>query len=90
MAEGQKQIYYLSGTSKAAASASPVVERLQKQGYEVLYALDQIDEIALQGVGKFEDLDVVDAAKENAELGEMSDEEKEADEKAKEELKARA
>jgi heat shock protein beta len=88
MKADQKQIYYLSGASKAAASASPVLERLQKQGYEVLFALDQIDEIALQGVGKFMDYDVVDAAKENAELGEMSDEEKEADEKATESLKA--
>ena len=48
MVEGQKQIYYLSGASKAAAASSPVLERLQKQGYEVLFALDQIDEIALQ------------------------------------------
>ena len=48
MKADQKQIYYLSGASKAAASASPVLERLQKQGYEVLFALDQIDEIALQ------------------------------------------
>jgi len=87
MVEGQKQIYYLSGTSKAAAQASPVLERLQKQGYEVLFALDQIDEIALQGVGKYEEYDVVDAAKENADLGEMSDEEKEQAESAKEELK---
>jgi molecular chaperone HtpG len=88
MKEGQKQIYYLSGASKAAAASSPVLERLQKQGYEVLYALDQIDEIALQGVGKFDDFDVVDAAKENAELGEMSDEEKKEADAAKEELEA--
>ena len=87
MKEGQKQIYYLSGASKAAAAASPVLERLKKQGYEVLFALDQIDEIALQGVGNFMDYEVVDAAKENADLGETSEEEKEAEEKAKEELK---
>jgi heat shock protein beta len=74
----QKQIYYLSGASKAAAAASPVLERLRNKGYEVLFALDQIDEIALQGVGKFEDFDVIDAAKENADLGELSEEEKEA------------
>ena len=60
MPEGQKQIYYISGASKAAASASPVLERLKKQGYEVLFALDQIDEIALQGVGKFEAVTMVD------------------------------
>jgi hypothetical protein len=39
-------------------------------------------------VGKFEEFEVVDAAKENAELGEMSDEEKDAAEAAKESLKA--
>lgn len=53
-----------------------VLERLKSQGYEVLFALDQIDEIALQGVGKFGDFDVIDAAKENADLGEQSEEEK--------------
>jgi len=88
MKEGQKQIYYISGSSKAAAASSPVLERLKSQGYEVLFALDQIDEIALQGVGKFEELDVVDASKENTDLGDMSDEEKAKGEAAKEELKA--
>ena len=84
----QKQIYYLSGASKAAAASSPVLERLKKKGFEVLFALDQIDEIALQGVGKYKDFDVVDAAKENADLGEVSEEEKKEAEAAKEELKA--
>jgi len=84
----QKQIYYLSGASKEAANASPVLERLRKKGYEVLLALDQIDEIALQGVGKFSDFDVIDAAKENADLGELTDEEKGEAEAAKEEFKA--
>ena len=119
MAEGQKQIYYLSGASKAAAASSPVLERLRKKGFEVLhaldpcvyarvrytcassdvysmcmactqvlYALDQIDEIALQGVGKFEEYEVIDAAKENVDLGELSEEEKGEAEAAKEELKA--
>jgi heat shock protein beta len=88
MKEGQKQIYYLSGASKAAAAASPVLEGLRNKGYEVLLALDQIDEIALQGIGKYKDFDVIDAAKENADLGEMSEEEKGQTESAKEELKA--
>ena len=48
-----------------------MLERLKKQGYEVIFALDQIDEIALQNVGKFDDVDVVDASKENADLGEV-------------------
>jgi heat shock protein beta len=88
MPEEQKQIYYLSGASKAMVASSPVLERLRKKGFEVIYALDQIDEIALQGVDKFQDFDVIDAAKENADLGEMSEEEKKEAEEAKEELKA--
>ena len=86
MKDGQKAIYYVSGTSRAAAASSPVLERLQQKGYEVLFALDQIDEIALQGVGKFGDFDVVDAAKESTDLGELSEEEKSQDEAAKAEL----
>ena len=35
MKEGQKQIYYVSGASKAAASSSPVLDRLKSQGIEV-------------------------------------------------------
>ena len=88
MAPEQKQIYYLSGTSKAAAQSSPVLERLKKKGFEVIFALDQIDEIALQGVGKYQEFDVIDAAKENADLGETTDEEKKEAEEAKESYKA--
>ena len=73
-------------TWQAAAASSPVLERLKKQGYEVIFALDQIDEIALQNVGKFDDVDVVDASKENADLGEVSEEEKSANEEAKKEF----
>jgi len=83
MKDGQKAIYYISGASKAAAASSPVLEGLRKKGYEVLVAVDQIDEIALQGIGKFGDYDVVDAAKENVDAGEMSEEEKEKSEAAK-------
>ena len=88
MKEEQKQIYYISGTSRAAAASSPVLERLAAKGYEVLFALDQIDEIALQGVGQYDGLDVVDASKENVDLGELSDEEKEAESTAKADFNA--
>jgi heat shock protein beta len=88
MKEGQKQIYYISGSTKAAAMASPVLDRLKQQGYEVLFALDQIDEISLQGVGAFEEVEVIDASKENADLGELSEEEKESESAAKEEFQA--
>ncbi len=54
----------------------------------MLFALDQIDEISLQGVGTFEEVEVIDASKENADLGELSEEEKESESAAKEEFQA--
>jgi len=88
MKDEQTQIYYISGTSRAAAASSPVLESLTAKGYEVIFALDQIDEIALQGVGQYDGLDVVDAAKENVDLGELSDAEKAADSSAKADFNA--
>merc|ERR1712054_274612 len=35
MKEGQKQIYYITGESKATVAASPFIERLKKEGLEI-------------------------------------------------------
>mmetsp|Transcript_11839 Transcript_11839/g.31824 ORF Transcript_11839/g.31824 Transcript_11839/m.31824 type:complete len:783 (+) Transcript_11839:3-2351(+) len=78
MPEDQKQIYFVAGTSRAALEGSPQIERLTAKGYEVLFATDSVDEIALQGVGEFEGKQVVDAAKQDVDLGgeDEGDEEK--------------
>eukprot|EP00660_Eupelagonema_oceanica_P014065 gene14065-11732_t len=44
MKEGQKEIYYISGESKAKVENSPFIEQCKKRGYEVLYMTDPIDE----------------------------------------------
>jgi heat shock protein beta len=87
MKDGQKQIYYITGTSRQVAMSSPALERLKKKGFEVLLALDQIDEVALQGVGAYEEYQVVDAAKENVDMDE-TEEEMEEKKKTQEDMKA--
>jgi heat shock protein beta len=50
----QKQIYYLAGESKDVLEHSPLLEKLEKKGYEVLFLTDPIDEYAMQSLDKFD------------------------------------
>jgi molecular chaperone HtpG len=54
MKEGQTQIYYIAGETTSALENSPLVERLLKKGYEILYLTDAIDEWSVQSLTKFE------------------------------------
>jgi molecular chaperone HtpG len=84
MKENQKQIFYITGESKAVVEASPFLERLKKKGYEVLYMIDPIDEYAMQQLKEFDGHKMTSITKEGLELDEDEDEKKKA-----EELKAR-
>ena len=48
MAEGQKYIYYCSGSSILSIKKMPQVEKILKSGYDVLCMTDNVDEFAIK------------------------------------------
>lgn len=64
--EGQgDKIYYVAAESRTAAAESPLLERLNKAGYEVVFLLEPVDELVFQSMsGKYADkYELVDVAK---------------------------
>lgn len=64
MTPGQKNIYYVVGDTLAQAAMSPSLERLKKNGYEVIYVSEPLDEMTLQNIESYMDKKIVDVGKE--------------------------
>jgi molecular chaperone HtpG len=83
MSAEQKDIYYVTAASIAAAKTSPHLEGFAKRGFEVLFLVDPVDEWVAQHVTEFDGKKLVSVAKGVEALG--SEEEKKAlEEKSKE------
>merc|ERR1711957_861068 len=80
MKEGQKDIYYITGESRASVAQSPFIETLKKKGYEILYLVDPIDEYMVQQMKDYEDHKLKSVTKEGLDMDETEDEKKKREE----------
>ncbi len=93
MKEGQKDIYYVTATSRTEGESAPVMEKLRKKGYEVLFMVEPIDEITVQNMGSYKSkrnaddkedttFELVDISKDAFKMDDLkSEDEKKEDEK---------
>ncbi|HEY6007937.1 MAG TPA: molecular chaperone HtpG [Geobacteraceae bacterium] len=74
MPEGQKEIYFITGTSRQAVENSPHLEACRKKNYEVLFLTDPVDEWVVQSLTEYGDKKL--KAVDRGDLEIASDEEK--------------
>ena len=83
MKEGQNDNYHITGESIAVVSYSSFWEYWRKNGYEVLYVADPVDEYAVQQLKEFDGTKLKPTTKEGLDLGDQ------VEKKTLEELKTR-
>jgi len=79
MKDGQKEIYYLAGTSRTVMEGGPYVEAFKARGLEVAYFTESVDEFVFDSISEFKerkfvradqaDIDLDDAVMEGEALG---------------------
>jgi molecular chaperone HtpG len=57
MKEGQKEIYYITGTNRESLLLDPHMEIFKNKGMEVLYLYDPIDEFVISSIRKYKDFE---------------------------------
>merc|ERR1711963_564272 len=75
-------IYFITGESLAAVTASPFIEGLKKKGLEVLYLIDPIDEYVIQQLKDFEEKKLKNCSKEGLDIEDEDDKKKLEEQKA--------
>jgi len=86
MKEGQTEIFYLPGESRAQVETSPHLEAIKDKGFEVLYLIDTVDELLTQSLNEYGGKKLKSLGKGTVNLGD-EEEKKQTEEalKAKEE-----
>merc|ERR1711887_427029 len=80
MPEKQKSIYYITGESKESVANSSFVERMKKNGLEVIYMTEPIDEYCVQQLKEYDGKTLVSVTKEGLELPEDEEDKKKFEE----------
>ena len=83
MPEGQKEIYFITGTSRETLEQSPHLEIFRSKGYEVLFMTDPVDEWVVQSLTEYDGKKLKAVDRGDVELD--SEEEKKEKEAKKEE-----
>ena len=82
MPKKQKEIYYIIAENKELIEKSPSLEYFRKKEYEVIYFYTGIDELFLQELDKYKDINFKNVADENIEI-EKTDDFKKKEEESK-------
>ena len=73
MPEEQKDIYFITGESRAAVEHSPFVKSFKDKGFDVLLMTDPMDEYMMQQIRTFREKKVVNVTKHNATFHESNE-----------------
>lgn len=87
MKKDQKEIFYISGTSRDAVVKSPHLEYFKSEGIEVLYLTDVIDEWAIPAMSEYDGKALKSITQGNLDDKNLSESEKKAKEEADTEFK---
>jgi molecular chaperone HtpG len=85
MPEAQKEIYYITGSSRKSLEQSPHIEAFKKRGFDVLFLTEPVDEWFVQSMHEYDKRKMRSIAHGDIDLG---DEKKEETEKANEDIKS--
>jgi molecular chaperone HtpG len=70
--EGQKEIFYISGTNRTAIESGPYMEAFKARNIEVLYMYEPVDEFVMNHARAFEEKNFVSADSDDIDLDAIS------------------